>query len=135
MSMAFPFGPCCPLYLLREKGQGKKEALRSPQKDAASITNALPINQKLISKQEAFYQNFQKTENPIRFGQGFQKKGDDILSHNNAVPSAQAGLTSLFGMGRGEPRRNNHLKAIRCKQLLTINYQSDNILTYWDKET
>ena len=27
-----------------------------------------------------------------------------------AVPSAQAGLTSLFGMGRGEPRRNNHLR-------------------------
>ena len=29
-----------------------------------------------------------------------------------AVPSAQAGLTSLFGMGRGEPRRNNHLKRL-----------------------
>ena len=42
---------------------------------------------------------------------GFSKKGDDILSHNTAVPSAQAGLTTLFGMGRGEPRRNNHLKA------------------------
>ena len=45
---------------------------------------------------------------------GFQKKGDDILSHKIAVPSAQAGLTSLFGMGRGEPRRNNHLKSL-CK--------------------
>ena len=42
------------------------------------------------------------------------KKGDDILSHNDAVPSAQAGLTSLFGMGRGEPRRNNHLKVFSC---------------------
>ena len=42
----------------------------------------------------------------------FQKKGDDILSHIAAVPSAQAGLTTLFGMGRGEPRRNNHLKAV-----------------------
>ena len=30
-----------------------------------------------------------------------------------AVPSAQSGLTSLFGMGRGEPRRNNHLKSLR----------------------
>ena len=29
-----------------------------------------------------------------------------------AVPSAQAGLTSLFEMGRGEPRRNNHLKVV-----------------------
>ena len=27
-----------------------------------------------------------------------------------AVPLTQADLTSLFGMGRGEPRRNNHLK-------------------------
>ena len=43
---------------------------------------------------------------------GFQKKGDDILSHITAVPSAQAGLTTLFGMGRGEPRRNNHLKVV-----------------------
>ena len=42
----------------------------------------------------------------------FKKKGDDILSHITAVPSAQAGLTTLFGMGRGEPRRNNHLKII-----------------------
>ena len=46
---------------------------------------------------------------------GFQKKGDDILSHITAVPSAQAGLTTLFGMGRGEPRRNNHLKVVSPK--------------------
>ena len=46
---------------------------------------------------------------------GFQKKGDDILSHITAVPSAQAGLTTLFGMGRGEPRRNNHLKVVSLK--------------------
>ena len=44
--------------------------------------------------------------------QASQKKGDDILSHITAVPSAQAGLTSLFGMGRGEPRRRNHLKIV-----------------------
>ena len=44
------------------------------------------------------------------FEQAFQKKGGDILSHITAVPSAQSGLTSLFGMERGEPRRNNHLK-------------------------
>ena len=43
---------------------------------------------------------------------GFIKKGSDILSHITAVPSAQAGLTTLFGMGRGEPRRNNHLKSL-----------------------
>ena len=27
-----------------------------------------------------------------------------------AVPSARAGLTSLFGMGRGGPRRHSHHK-------------------------
>ncbi len=37
------------------------------------------------------------------------KKGDDLLSHN-VVPSAQMGLTSLFGKVRGEPHRYNHLK-------------------------
>ena len=49
-----------------------------------------------------------------------QKKGDDILSHKTAVPSAQAGLTSLFGMGRGEPRRRNHLKRSIALGNLTI---------------
>ncbi len=43
---------------------------------------------------------------------GFQKQGDDILSHNTAVPSALTGLTSLFGMGRGEPRCYSHLKLL-----------------------
>ena len=38
--------------------------------------------------------------------------GGDILSHTNAVPSAQTGLTSLFGMGRGGPRRYSHLKVL-----------------------
>lgn len=33
----------------------------------------------------------------------------------NAVPSTLAGLTSLFEMGRGEPRRNNHLKVLSLK--------------------
>ena len=32
-------------------------------------------------------------------------------SPTNAVPSALTDLTSLFGMVRGEPRRNNHLKS------------------------
>ena len=32
---------------------------------------------------------------------GLKKDGSDLLSHKTAVPSALAGLTSLFGMGRG----------------------------------
>ena len=38
------------------------------------------------------------------------KFGSDILSRFDPVPSAQAGLTSLFGMGRGGPRRYSHQK-------------------------
>ena len=30
------------------------------------------------------------------------------------VPSALAGLTALFGMGRGDPRRYSHLKILKC---------------------
>ena len=51
-----------------------------------------------------------------------QKKGGDILSHRIAVPSAQAGLTSLFGMGRGEPRRNNHLRFLRDRISIALYY-------------
>lgn len=41
--------------------------------------------------------------------EGFLKEGGDLLFHIDAVSSAQSGLTSLFGMERGEPRRCNHL--------------------------
>nr|AOE08024.1 hypothetical protein [uncultured bacterium] len=36
----------------------------------------------------------------------------------DAVPSAQTGLTSLFGMVRGEPRRYNHLKLLYDKSYI-----------------
>lgn len=39
-----------------------------------------------------------------------------------AVPSAQAGLTTLFGMGRGEPRRNNHLKRLQLLWTIIIQF-------------
>ncbi len=39
------------------------------------------------------------------------KKGGDLLFHN-VVPSARMGLTSLFGMVRGEPHCYNHLKSL-----------------------
>jgi hypothetical protein len=60
---------------------------------------------------------------------GFKKKGGDILSHITAVPSAQSDLTSLFGMGRGEPRRNNHLKRF-CMGVVDNTTTIHNILTY-----
>ena len=38
-----------------------------------------------------------------------KKIGDDLLFRPlGQVPSARVGLTSLFGMGRGDPHRNNH---------------------------
>ena len=44
--------------------------------------------------------------------QGLLKRKAATYSPTSAVPSAQTGLTSLFGMGRGEPRRYNHLKSV-----------------------
>ena len=71
-----------------------------------------------------------KKQQSLSFQTGFElKKGDDILSHITAVPSAQAGLTSLFGMGRGEPRRNNHLRALRDRIIDHII-----LLTNWDRK-
>ena len=35
------------------------------------------------------------------------------LPHDSAVPLAMRGLTSLFGMGRGEHPRQNHHKKIK----------------------
>ena len=40
----------------------------------------------------------------------FKKKAMTYSPTIMAVPSALIGLTSLFGMGRGEPYRYNHLK-------------------------
>ncbi len=38
-----------------------------------------------------------------------QEFGSDLLSHVlHAVPSALESLTSLFGMGKGEPLRYSH---------------------------
>ena len=44
------------------------------------------------------------------------------------VPLAMRGLTSLFGMGRGEhPRHNHHKKVSFCKAVIR--------LTYWERKT
>ena len=42
------------------------------------------------------------------------------------VPSALLSLTSLFGMGRGEPQRNNHHKSLsNCALRLRSVYNID----------
>ena len=42
-----------------------------------------------------------KTKKPSDLSEGFCLKSATTYSPTNAVPSALAGLTSLFGMGRG----------------------------------
>jgi hypothetical protein len=50
----------------------------------------------------------------ISLGAFVMKKRQRLtLPHVIAVPSALAGLTSLFGMGRGEPHRYSHLNALQ----------------------
>ena len=45
----------------------------------------------------------------VKIERGWSNKiGGDLLSRGCAVPSARLGLTSLFGMGRGDPQRYNH---------------------------
>ena len=48
---------------------------------------------------------------------GLIKIGNDILSQENLVPSALTGLTSLFGMERGEPRCNSHHKTLMLNDI------------------
>ena len=71
-----------------------------------------------------------KKAHPIRIG--FSKKRRRHTLPQIAVPSAQSGLTSLFEMGRGEPRRNNHLKFLVVGYWflvvgVSINYQPSTI--------
>ena len=44
------------------------------------------------------------------------------LPHIIVVPSALAGLTSLFGMGRGDPRRYSHLKVLSLQLVLVVDF-------------
>ena len=48
---------------------------------------------------------------------GLQKRRRPTLPRF-AVPSALTGLTSLFGMGRGEPRCNGHPKSLALPSLV-----------------
>jgi hypothetical protein len=54
---------------------------------------------------------FINKETPHHYDEGFNFKigHRPTLPHFTAVPSALAGLTSLFGMGRGGHRRYRHL--------------------------
>jgi hypothetical protein len=52
-----------------------------------------------------------KIKNPIQVNERGFKIGVDLLLHPlGALPLALPGLTALFGMGRGDPRRYRHHK-------------------------
>jgi hypothetical protein len=46
--------------------------------------------------------------------------GDHLISHtvSRAVPSAQRGLTSVFGMGTGDPSQYGHRQIVRGNEIL-----------------
>jgi hypothetical protein len=46
--------------------------------------------------------------------------GDHLISHTvtRAVPSAQRGLTSVFGMGTGDPSQYGHRQIVRDVEIL-----------------
>ena len=59
-----------------------------------------------------FLKKLKKNPDTIKYRDLF-KIGIDILSRAlDQVPSALVGLTSLFGMGRGDPHRNRRHKGI-----------------------
>ncbi len=60
----------------------------------------------IVSRNRIFY----KQKNPDSIKNRDSKKAT-TYSPTNVVPSALMGLTSLFGMVRGEPHRYNHLKS------------------------
>ena len=65
------------------------------------------------------------------FSEAFLLKiGIDILSQAlGQVPSAQAGLTTLFGMGRGDPRRYRRHKGIVKREKESGNRKTIFLLT------
>ena len=84
------------------------------------------MNLNIYLKFFLFSVKFVDKKSSLENQRGFLKKGGDILSHWLAVPSALAGLTSLFEMDRGEPRCNNHLKSVVTRLSVT------NIFNYID---
>ena len=69
-----------------------------PSEDASSSGKDAP--QKTNAQKKPLSTNLLK--------EACKKVGGDLLSRGCAVPSARLGLTSLFGMGRGDPQRYNH---------------------------
>ena len=79
-----PLPACCPLFQL--------SLLLPPASRSARASSSCPLPGLEV---------IQKKPSGIALGGLLTKNGGYLLSHGCAVPSARAGLTSLFGMGRG----------------------------------
>jgi hypothetical protein len=103
-----------------EAGGRKQEAGRKRQLRMMDIRYPGTIGySSLLYKQILLELNTGNKKTPPQVT-GLIKMGGDILSHTNAVPSARTGLTSLFGMGRGGPRRYSHLKRLNTLKVLSV---------------
>ena len=72
-------------------------------------TNKMNFKLKNCNTNQKFLIIFKKKPSTIKL-KVFKRKAVTYSPTIVAVPSALIGLTSLFGMGRGEPYRYNHLK-------------------------
>jgi hypothetical protein len=57
-----------------------------------------------------------------------KKRQRPTLPLGIAVPSAQMSLTSLFGMEKGDPHRNSHLKLTHTSELVCNNTTYQDII-------
>jgi hypothetical protein len=67
----------------------------------SSAKVASPVQRRKISREEYLKGELYTIKKPPGFPEGFNLKSATTYSPTIAVPSALAGLTSLFGMGRG----------------------------------
>ena len=92
------------------KGLQKKAATYSmtvPECKRSAVRRATGINH---AKGVPMLGLVQKKSTYRKTVSAFKKRRRPTLPLGVAVPSAQTGLTSLFGMVRGGPRRHGHLK-------------------------
>ena len=105
--MNFPgtdLSPICPFNSCACRGMMH----HVPNKRAAVLGNVI-VRAKENIRPRSFGGRAKKEPRLLRGG---VQIGDDILSQDIIlVPSALVSLTSLFGMGRGGPHRNSHLKS------------------------
>ena len=73
---------------------------------AASETRRPQVRTRLPPPKKQMHKKKPLSTNLLK--EACKKVGGDLLSRGCAVPSARLGLTSLFGMGRGDPQRYNH---------------------------